>query len=79
MSEPRRNIRLRLLALVPIVCCTGLPRVAAAGISIALAAWIGGVAVGTWVLTGAAAVFFLRVQRRHRSHSPSLRVTSNRS
>jgi membrane protein implicated in regulation of membrane protease activity len=70
MSEPRSNLGVGLLALIPIACCIGLPLIAAAGISIALAAWVGGIALAALVLTVAVAVLILRTRRR-RSNRPS--------
>ena len=70
MSEPRSNLGVGLLALIPITCCIGLPLVAAAGISVALAAWVGGLALAALVLVVAVAVLVLRTRRR-RSGRPS--------
>ena len=61
MSEQRSNLGFGLLALIPIVCCIGLPLIAAAGVSVALAAL---------VLIVAVAVLVLRT-RRHRNDRPS--------
>jgi len=70
MSEPRSNLGVGLLALIPIACCIGLPLIAAAGISVALAAWVGGLALAALVLIVAVAVLVLRT-RRHRNDRPS--------
>jgi thiamine monophosphate synthase len=58
-----------LLALLPIACCVGLPLVAAAGISVAAVAWVGGLAVGAVALV--AAVFFLVVRARAKERAAS--------
>jgi len=62
MSEPRSNLGVGLLALIPIACCIGLPLIAAAGISVALAPWVGGIALAALVLIVAVAVFALRTR-----------------
>ena len=38
MSEKRQSLGLGAVALIPIVCCIGLPLIAAAGVSAAVAA-----------------------------------------
>jgi membrane protein implicated in regulation of membrane protease activity len=70
MSEPRSNLGVGLLALIPIACCIGLPLIAAAGISVALAAWVGGIALAALVLIIAVAARVLRT-RRHRNDRPA--------
>ena len=70
MSEHRSNPGVGLLALIPIACCIGLPLIAAAGISVALAAWVGGITLAALVLIVAVAVLVLRT-RRHRNDRPS--------
>ena len=66
-----------LLALLLIACCVGLPLIAAAGISVAAVAWVGGLALGAIALV--AAVFFLvvraRAKERAASFSPPERTT----
>jgi hypothetical protein len=79
MSEARKNLGLGALALVPIVCCIGIPLIAAAGISVAVAAWAGGIAVGGIVLVAAIVLLALRLRRRHGGQFPSLRATRSRS
>jgi hypothetical protein len=69
MSEARSNFRLGVLALIPIGCCIGLPLIAAAGISVAVAAWVGGIAIGGIVLVAAVIWLALRVRRRHDRHA----------
>ena len=54
------------LVALPVVCCAGLPLLLTAGLSVGLAAWIGGIAVGCIVLFGAATLVGLRVRRRAR-------------
>jgi len=70
MSEQRSNLGFGLLALIPIVCCIGLPLIAAAGISVALAAWVGGLVLAVLVLIVAVVVLVLRT-RRHRTERSS--------
>lgn len=45
---------------IPIACCVGLPLIAAAGISVGLAAWAGGIAFAALVLIAAATLLVLR-------------------
>jgi Cu/Ag efflux pump CusA len=73
MSEAPQNLGLGLLALVPIACCIGLPLIAAAGVSIAVASWAGGVALAGLVLIAAGVLFAVRV-RSHRSDRPSTSI-----
>lgn len=65
MSEKRKSLGLGALVLLPMVCCIGLPLIAAAGVSVAVAAWVGGAVVGAIVLVGALLVLGLRLRRRH--------------
>ncbi len=78
MSETRKNLGLGALALLPIVCCIGVPLIVAAGVSVALAAWVSGIAIGGIVLVGAIVLLAVRV-RRHRTQRPSLRITGSGS
>ncbi len=77
MSERRSNLGVGLLALIPIACCVGVPLIAAAGISVALVAWAGGITLAALVLILAVAVLVLRT-RRHRDdrHISILRTRS---
>jgi uncharacterized membrane protein len=75
MSEKRQSLGLGALALIPIVCCIGLPLVAAAGASVAVAVWVGG-AVGAIVLVGMLLVVGLRLRRRHGGSLPIIRSRS---
>jgi hypothetical protein len=52
VSETRKNLGLGALALIPVVCCLGIPLVAAAGV--VAAAWAGGIALGVVVLAAVA-------------------------
>ncbi len=70
MIEPRSSVGVGLLALIPIACCIGLPLIAGAGISVALAAWVGGIALAALVLIVAVAMLVLHT-RRHRSDRSS--------
>lgn len=71
MSEARSNLGLGLLALIPIGCCIGLPLIAAAGVSVGLAAWVGGILLATLLLVAAAALFVLRARRHRTGTRPS--------
>ena len=72
MSEARSNLGLGVLALIPIGCCIGLPLIAAAGISVALAAWVGGLTLAALVLIVAVAVLVLRTRRHRNDRSSSI-------
>jgi hypothetical protein len=71
MSEPRANRGLGALALIPVACCVGIPLIATAGISVALAVWVSGIAVGGIVLIAAVSWLVLRVRRHDRPALPS--------
>jgi NaMN:DMB phosphoribosyltransferase len=75
LSVVRKNLGLAALALLPIVCCVGIPLMVAAGVSIAFAAWMSGIAVGGIVIVTAAVVLVLRVRRRHGGRSPFVPIT----
>jgi hypothetical protein len=80
MTEARKSLGLGALALIPIGCCIGIPLIAAAGISVAVAAWAGGIVVGVLVLVAAAIVLALRVRhRRDARHAQPLLITRTRS
>lgn len=66
-----------LLALVPIACCVGLPLVAAAGISVAAVAWVGGLALGAVAFLAAVVFLVVRARAKERaaSFSPPERTT----
>jgi len=76
MSEKRQSLGLGALALVPIACCLGVPLLAAAGVSLAVAAWTGGSAAAAIVLV--LVVFTSRLRRRRSGQPRSLRTTGNR-
>src|SRR5581483_7688298 len=78
VSEKRTNLGWGALALSPIACCLGIPLIAAAGISVAVAAWAGGIAVGAMVLAAVLILGGLRVRRRRRRRAPALSVTRSR-
>jgi len=61
MSELRKGIGVGGIALLPIVCCVGLPLLLAASVGAAAFVW-GGVAIG--VLALVAVVVFVVVRRR---------------
>ena len=56
------------LIVLPIACCVGVPLLAA-GVGVAVAAWIGGVALAGIVVFGTAVVIVGRL--RHRASEPS--------
>ena len=64
-----KNLGFGLVALVPIACCVGLPLVAAAGLSVAVAATIGGITFGAIALGVAVALLAARARARRRSMS----------
>ncbi len=76
MSEPRSNLGVGLLTLIPIACCIGLPLIAAAGISVALAACVGGLALAALVVIVAVAVLVLRMRRQRNTGHTSMRTRS---
>jgi membrane protein implicated in regulation of membrane protease activity len=78
MSEKRQSLGLGALALVPIACCIGLPLLAAAGVSVGLAAWTGGIAAAAIALALVLVVFTSRMRRRRSAQPRSLRTTGNR-
>jgi hypothetical protein len=71
MSEARSNLGPGVFALIPIGCCIGLPLIAASGVSVGLAAWVGGILLGALVLVAAAALFVLRAGRHRTETRPS--------
>ena len=78
MSEKRQSLGLGAFALVPIACCIGLPLLAAAGVSLAVAAWTGGIAAAAIALARVLIVFAKRMRRRRSAQPRSLRTTGNR-
>ena len=71
MSESK-GIGLAGLALLPIVCCVGLPLLLAAGLSVAAFALIGGIAVGAVALAAAVALLLVRARRRRACAPPTI-------
>ncbi len=67
------------LALIPIACCIGIPLIAAAGISVAVAAWVGGIAIGAIVLVVVVVLLALRLRRRHDRHVLPSSIVRGRS
>jgi hypothetical protein len=49
-----------LIAIIPIVCCLGVPLMLAAGLGVAALALIGGITVGAVALAAAIGFFLLR-------------------
>lgn len=70
MTVIGKNLRLGLLALLPIACCVGLPLVLAAGISVAALAW-GGAAAGVLIVAAVCSVLLLRRRSNSTRRSPS--------
>ena len=66
------------LIVVPIASCVAVPLLAA-GVGVAVAAWIGGIAVGGIVLLSASVVLGLRLRRRARDQFPSLPTERSRT
>jgi hypothetical protein len=66
---------LGVLAVVAIVCCVGLPLIAAAGVSVVVDAWVGGIALAALALTTAVVLLVVRAGRHHshRQRHPILR------
>ncbi len=62
MSALRKNLGLGGITLTSIACCLSLPRIAAAGFSVAAFAWIGGIAIA---LATALTLLVIRIRRRH--------------
>lgn len=79
MKEPGKNLGLAAVALVPIACCIGLPLLVAAGASLAVAAWIGGIAAVVIALALVLVVFASRMRRRRSAEPPSLGTIGNSS
>ncbi len=52
------------LVTLPIVCCVGLSLLVGAGLSVAAAVWIGGLALGTAALAAALALIVARMRRQ---------------
>ena len=66
------------LPLLLVACCAGLPLLVAAGVSVALAAWVGGIALGGVGLVPVAAVLVVRMRRRGGSKYSPLPITPSR-
>jgi hypothetical protein len=75
MSDARKTLGSGALALAPIGCCIALPLVATAGVSAALVAWIGGLALAVAGLVSCAILLLVHL-RRHRSLQPQPRRDS---
>ena len=71
MNETRQSLGFGLIALVPIVCCIGLPLIAAAGIGVGLAARLGGIALAALVLITLVVLLAVRAHRQHNDGPPS--------
>ena len=78
MSGTRKSLGLSTLALIPIACCIGIPMIAAAGASVAVAAWVGGIAVGAVVLVAVVILVSVRVRRGRSRQAPPLSMTRSR-
>ena len=66
------------VGVLAVVCCAGLPLLAAAGLSAAAFALVGGVAAGMVALVLVLALF-VRVRRRRACAAPTIGGTSRRS
>ncbi len=75
MKETRSKLGWGALALLPIICCIGTALIATAGISVAVAAWAGGIAVGAVVLAAIVVPLSVRRRRRRSWQAPPLSVT----
>ena len=62
MSESPRGIGLWLVAVIPIVCCAGLPLLLAVDLGVGVLALIGGITVGAVALAAAIALFVIRAR-----------------
>jgi membrane protein implicated in regulation of membrane protease activity len=71
-SEPRKNLGLGALALIPLTCCIGLPLIVAAVTGAGLAAWTGGLTLGALAPLAVAAALILRARRRRPGRPPAL-------
>jgi hypothetical protein len=71
MNETRRSLGFGLVALVPIGCCIGVALIAAAGISVGLAAWAGGIALAALVLSAVVVLFAARLRRHRNDRRPT--------
>jgi hypothetical protein len=74
MTSPRNDRRIVALALLPIVCCIGLPLMAGVT-SIAVAAWVAGSATGAAL----AVVLIVLALRRHRRALAGPRMSKGRT
>ena len=70
MSELRRNLGIGGVALLPLVCCIGLPLLVAAGLSVAALVWIGGIGVDAVALVAAFVLLYVRARTRRSSAVP---------
>ena len=75
MTSPRNDRRIVALALLPIVCCIGLPLMAGVT-SIAAAAWVAGSATRALAL---AVVLIVLALRRHRRALAGPRMSKGRT
>ena len=66
MTEPRRDVRLGVGALValPIVCCVGVSLLVGEGLGVAAVAWIGGLTLGMLALVVAVVLVLVHMRRR---------------
>ncbi len=78
MTETRKSIGLGALALIPIVCCIGVPLIAAAGVGVAVAARVGGIAAGAVALAAVVTLLGVRVRRRRSRRGSALSTVQGR-
>ncbi|GEM_PF-3582286 len=76
MNETGKHLGLGALVLLPVVCCVGVPLLAAAGVSVAVAAWAGGISVGVVVLAAVALLLGVRIRRHRRGRRGTLVPTT---
>ena len=63
-GKKRAGVGAAGIAVLAVVCCAGLPLLLAAGLSVAVLAWVGGIAVGAIGLAAAFGLLALRARQR---------------
>ena len=64
MRKVRKDLGLGGIGLLSIACCVGLPLIVTAGFSVAVFAWVGGIAIGAIALAAALTLFAVRIRTR---------------
>ncbi len=72
MSKLPKRIGLAGLALLPIVCCAGLPLLVAAGLSVTAFALIGGITAGLIAVAAVIALLIVRARKRRACAAPAI-------